>query len=87
MTAAVARFAENRATIEQTKGMSMLLYGVDESTADAEAFSRDAAVLLEFDESHELSRLLGCSGDGVGGALGTPPVPGDCHRRPRRCAE
>jgi hypothetical protein len=33
ITAAVARFAENRATIEQTKGMLMLVYGIDGTTA------------------------------------------------------
>jgi PAS domain S-box-containing protein len=33
LTAAVARFTENRSAIEQTKGMLMLLYGINESTA------------------------------------------------------
>jgi ANTAR domain len=33
MTAAVANFVEHRSAIEQTKGMLMLLYGIDESAA------------------------------------------------------
>jgi hypothetical protein len=33
MTAAVARFAENRSVIEQAKGMLMVVYGIDEPTA------------------------------------------------------
>ena len=33
MTAAVANFVERRSAIEQTKGMLMLLYGIDESAA------------------------------------------------------
>jgi hypothetical protein len=33
MTAAVGKFVQHRSTIEQTKGMLMLVYGIDESTA------------------------------------------------------
>ena len=33
MTAAVARIAERRSGIEQTKGMLMLVFGIDEPTA------------------------------------------------------
>jgi hypothetical protein len=33
MTAAVTRFIEHRSAIERTKGMLMLIYGIDESTA------------------------------------------------------
>ena len=57
MTAAVARIAERRSGIEQTKGMLMLVFGIDEPTAfdllrwrsqDANVKLRPLAELLHY---------------------------------------